>query len=143
MNYSTFSIAKPDFDVETSKSQEFGTKTKDNEILSYADELLVPSESVFDFPSSTPSSYNITSGSGQKTYGKGRTILGQDIDSVCLDPIAPIVPSLDMEIDDNDVSDDNLVCKFKIYYLIIISFIPYIRTILFISTRYRHLGDIN
>ena len=48
---STFSIPKP-------KSQIASTKTRDDDILSYTDELLF-SESVFDFPSSAPASCNI------------------------------------------------------------------------------------
>jgi hypothetical protein len=114
-NYSSFSITKSNLNVETSKSQTFDTKTKDNEILSYAGELLASSESVFDFPSSAPSSYNIPSGSGQKTYGQGRTILGQDLDSMSLDPIASSQTSFDMELDDDSVIDDNPVCKIYHY----------------------------
>ncbi|GET65172.1 protein wings apart-like [Rhizophagus irregularis DAOM 181602=DAOM 197198] len=77
-------------------------KTNNDEI---ADELLASSESV-NLPSSTPPSYNVPNGNGfggQKTYGRGRTILGQDFDS---DPIP-----VDMEIDDNDVNEDNLTPK--------------------------------
>lgn len=82
-------------------------KTNNDEIT---DELLASSESVFNLPSSAPPSYNVPSGNGfgsQKTYGRGRTILGQDFDS---DPIP-----VDMEIDDNNVNEDNLVSEFHYF----------------------------
>jgi hypothetical protein len=94
-------------------------KTKDDKILSYSDELLASSESVLNSPSSAPPSYNVPSGNGfggQKTYGQGRTILGRDLD---LDPMSldslSLDTSLDMEIDDNNVNDDYLVCKILLF----------------------------
>ncbi|CAI2166083.1 15535_t:CDS:10 [Funneliformis geosporum] len=67
------------------------------------------SESVFGFPSTTPPSCSISGGSvisGQKTYGKGRTILGQDLDSIFLDPFNPSRTSFDMGLTDDDIKDN-------------------------------------
>ncbi|RIA86273.1 wings apart-like protein regulation of heterochromatin-domain-containing protein [Glomus cerebriforme] len=106
-NQSAISIPK-------SKSQKMvDAKTKDDEILSYADELLASSKSIFDLQNSNPPSYNIPSGNafgGQKTYGQGRTILGQDLDPMSLDSLS-LDPIRDMEIDDNNVDDTNLAPK--------------------------------
>ncbi|CAG8439903.1 14437_t:CDS:10 [Funneliformis mosseae] len=67
------------------------------------------SESVFGFPSTASPSYSISGGSaigGQKTYGKGRTILGQDLDSILIDQFIPSRTSFDMDLTDDDINDN-------------------------------------
>ena len=116
----SLSFLKSSSTAKPSKSKMFDTKTKDDEILSYADEFLASSESVFDFPNSVLPSHNMPSGStlgSQKTYGQGRTILGQDLDSLFLDPLIPSQTNIDMDLNDYDINDDNTVCKFIIFNL--------------------------
>ncbi|CAG8445944.1 14452_t:CDS:10 [Acaulospora morrowiae] len=73
---------KTKLDFSPSSSQD---RKEDSCLSSYEEDLLAStSSSSFDYSSSPPlSSYNLANGSPgvQKTYGQGRTILGQDLDS--------------------------------------------------------------
>ncbi|GBB97032.1 hypothetical protein RclHR1_00290030 [Rhizophagus clarus] len=103
------------YSIQRPQSQKIvDIKTKDDEMMLCANELLASTEFVFDFSNSAQPSYNVPSGSGfggQKTYGQGRTILGQDFDQDPMSLDLSLEPSLDMEIDDNNVNGDNLTPK--------------------------------
>ncbi|CAG8475806.1 14773_t:CDS:2 [Acaulospora colombiana] len=77
--------SKSKLDFGSSSSQD---RKEDSYLSSYEEDLFTnTSSSSFDFPSSPSSSYNLTNGNSgvQKTYGQGRTILGQDLDSFLFD----------------------------------------------------------
>ncbi|CAG8699472.1 4001_t:CDS:2, partial [Scutellospora calospora] len=100
----TLSISKSLMD--TSLSTNYNTREEDMVI----EDIIATTANPLDFPSSPPQSYNMNiSGSPgvQKTYGKGRTIIRQDLDSLLSDTF---IPSSRFQSNE-DIEDDIIIKK--------------------------------
>ncbi|CAG8599459.1 1998_t:CDS:2, partial [Cetraspora pellucida] len=96
-----FSISKSMTDTSPSTSY----NTKDDMMI---EDIIATTSNTFDFPSSPPQSYNMCmSGSPgvQKTYGKGRTIVRQDLDSLLSDTFMP------SRFQSEDIEEDLIIKK--------------------------------